>query len=63
MLKSRRDEELMTLQEAAAFLRLPDKTLYTWRAKGVGPRGYRVGKHVRYRLEEIESWLSERAAP
>jgi len=30
------------------------KTLYTWRYKRVGPRGHRVGRHLRYRWEDVE---------
>jgi excisionase family DNA binding protein len=55
------DEPLMTPQEVAAFLGLPIATLQAWRAKRSGPRGYRVGKHVRYRREDVEAWLEEHA--
>ena len=60
-MKSVVDEPLMTPQEVADFLGLPIATLPTWRAKRNGPRGYRVGKHVRYRREDVEAWLEERA--
>jgi excisionase family DNA binding protein len=57
------DEPLMTPQEVADFLGLPIATLQTWRAKRSGPRGYRVGKHVRYRREDLEEWLEGQADP
>jgi len=25
--------------------------------KGIGPRGLRVGRHLRYRRQDIDSWL------
>jgi excisionase family DNA binding protein len=56
---------LMTPQEVADFLAMPVLTLQTWRAKRTGPRVYRVGRHVRYRREDVEEWLerqSERSA-
>ncbi|MGH8936884.1 MAG: DNA-binding protein [Acidimicrobiia bacterium] len=28
---------------------MPAATLYQWRYRGEGPRGFRVGKHLRYR--------------
>ncbi len=52
---------LMTPREVAEFLAMPVGTLQTWRAKRTGPRGYRVGKHVRYRREDVEQWLAQRA--
>ena len=55
-------ERLMTPQEVADFLALPVLTLQTWRAKRTGPRVYRVGRHVRYRREDVEDWLEREAA-
>lgn len=53
---------LLTPQEVADFLAVPVLTLQTWRGRGTGPRSYRVGRHVRYRREDVESWLEEQAA-
>lgn len=58
------------MQEARAFLSpdelatrygVPVATIYAWRAKGYGPRGLRIGKHVRYPLDECVRWEGERA--
>jgi excisionase family DNA binding protein len=54
---------LATVGEVAAFLRVPPGTLYRWRYVGVGPPAYRVGKHLRFRWEDVEAWLSERGDP
>lgn len=54
-------EPLMTPDEVAEYLNMPRATLQLWRAKGTGPRGYRVGRHVRYRREDVERWLEQRA--
>jgi excisionase family DNA binding protein len=54
-------ERLMTPQEVADFLAMPVLTLQTWRAKRRGPRIYRVGRHVRYRREDVEEWLERQA--
>lgn len=35
---------------------VPVATIYSWRTKGYGPKGIRVGKHVRYSMVEIERW-------
>jgi excisionase family DNA binding protein len=54
---------LMTPQEVADFLAVPVLTLQTWRAKRKGPRVYRVGRHVRYRRDDVEAWLEQEATP
>lgn len=51
---------LATLGEVASFLRVPPKTLYQWRYAGLGPPAYRVGRHLRFRWEDVEDWLEER---
>ena len=55
-------EPLMSLHEVAAYLSIPVRTLYSWRAKGEGPRAYRVGKHLRYRQADVDAWLETRLA-
>jgi excisionase family DNA binding protein len=53
-------DELLTLQEVAAWLKVPIGTLYRWRYVGEGPRGIRVGRYVRYRRCDVEAFLNER---
>jgi excisionase family DNA binding protein len=55
------DERLMTIADLSAMLGVPIDTLYGWRHRGEGPRGYRVGRHVRYRRSSVEAWLEEQA--
>ncbi|WP_448613342.1 helix-turn-helix transcriptional regulator [Modestobacter sp. URMC 112] len=45
----------------AAFVGVPKQTLYVWRAQSKGPRGIRVGKHLRYRWSDVDAWLDEQA--
>jgi excisionase family DNA binding protein len=51
------DDALLTVSEAAAFLKVPAATLYSWRQRGIGPRAIRVGKYLRYRRAAILDWL------
>lgn len=37
-------------------------TLYQWRYTGGGPKAYRLGKHLRYRQADVESWLADQVA-
>jgi excisionase family DNA binding protein len=52
-------DRLLGPDELAAFLGVPLRTIYRWRSRREGPRGYRVGRHVRYRLAEVERWLED----
>jgi excisionase family DNA binding protein len=53
--------EWLTPQELATELQLPLKTIYAWRHSGTGPRGHRIGKHLRFRRSDFEAWLAARA--
>ena len=52
-------DELMTLEEVAAYLKLPVATLRKWRATGYGPPGFRLGKWVRYRRSQVERFIRD----
>jgi excisionase family DNA binding protein len=56
----RQQDRLLTPHEVAVFLGVPLRTIYRWRSRGDGPRGYRIGRHVRYRVDDIERWLEDR---
>lgn len=49
-------ERLLTPQEVAEYLGVPVSTLYAWRYRGEGPRSGRVGRHVRYRAEDLKAY-------
>jgi excisionase family DNA binding protein len=52
-------EEMLTLQEACAYLRIPEGTLRYWRHLGSGPRSFKIGRHVRYWRADLALWLTE----
>ena len=52
---------LLSTDEVARLLVVPVTTLYTWRYKGTGPRAFKVGKHLRYRLSDVMEWLETMA--
>ena len=54
-------ERLMTITELSTMLGIPVDTLYGWRHRGLGPIGYRIGRHVRYRRATVEEWLAQQA--
>jgi excisionase family DNA binding protein len=55
----RTNEKLGSPLELAAYLDVPLKTIYQWKYTGKGPRAIRVGRHLRYRWEDVESWLDK----
>ena len=50
---------LASRSEVAAYLGLPVATLNRWGTEGAGPRYVRVGRHARYRWEDVEAWLEQ----
>lgn len=55
--------EFLSPEGLAEYLGLPVGTIYQWRHKGTGPRGIKVGKHVRYRRGDVERWIEAQAEP
>lgn len=51
-------ERLLSAQDLAVYLEVPVKTIYAWRYRNIGPRGFRVGKHLRFRWRDVERWLA-----
>ena len=50
-------DRLVSIPELADYLGVPVATIYRWRYTRDGPIGYRVGRHVRYRIPDVEAWL------
>jgi len=40
---------------------VPEKTLAQWRSDRHGPLPLRIGRYVRYRLADVESWVELQA--
>lgn len=53
------NEEFFSPETLAEYLDVPVRSVYGWRTTGTGPRGAKVGKHVRYRRSEVDRWLDE----
>jgi predicted DNA-binding transcriptional regulator AlpA len=52
-------EQFLTADEVSSLFRIPKKTLYAQRHKGVGPPAIRIGKHLRYDQAALRRWLAE----
>lgn len=55
------DDHWLTLPEVAAVLRVSPRTLYAWREEGGGPPGFRVGRRLLFKPDEVEGWVRTRA--
>lgn len=51
------DDHLMSIDELAAYLRIPVSTIYGWRRTGQGPAAVKVGRHLRYDRRDVSRWL------
>jgi len=60
MLDSHTPTPLLSTLELARFLDIPVTTVYAWQSRGGGPPAYRVGRHTRYRRDEVLAWLEHR---
>ena len=50
-------DRLLTPRDLASYFGVPVTTLYAWRYQRLGPPGFRVGKHLRYRQADVEAWI------
>ena len=50
-------QELLSVEQLSQWLQVPKQTVYRWRSFGGGPRGFRIGRHVRYAVSDVRDWL------
>ncbi|MFB9262829.1 helix-turn-helix transcriptional regulator [Bradyrhizobium erythrophlei] len=49
---------LLMQREAAALLRLSERTLERWRVSGDGPPFVKAGRRVLYRPADLDTWIT-----
>lgn len=54
-------DEWLTNEDLAGRYKVPLKTILDWRHRGVGPRGVKFGRHVRYSLAACRQWEDEQS--
>ncbi|MBT3011738.1 MAG: helix-turn-helix domain-containing protein [Candidatus Thiodiazotropha sp. (ex Lucina pensylvanica)] len=52
------NDQILTLKEVAAYLKLAEKTAYKLAADGKLP-GFKVGGSWRFKREDVENWIDE----
>lgn len=50
----------LTQREAAALLRLSERTLERFRVTGDGPKFVKAGRRVLYRQSDLDEWITAR---
>jgi excisionase family DNA binding protein len=59
---SNEDRQLLSARDIADYLGISVQTVYWWRSKGIGPRGIRIGRHLRFRMSDFLEWLDRKTA-
>lgn len=58
MLMSQTENEIMTIEEVAAYLRLKPQTIYTWAQEKKIPAA-KLGKEWRFKRSVINRWFDQ----
>jgi PTS system nitrogen regulatory IIA component len=53
------DDDILTIEEVARYLRVSERTVYDWAQKGEIPAG-KIGTVWRFKKLEIEKWVNDR---
>jgi PTS system nitrogen regulatory IIA component len=53
------DDDILTLEEVAKYLRVSERTVYDWAQKGEIPAG-KIGTAWRFKKADIEKWVNDR---
>lgn len=55
------EDDILTIEEVAKYLRVSERTVYDWAQKGEIPAG-KIGTVWRFKKTEIEKWVNDRLA-
>lgn len=55
------EDDILTIEEVAKYLRVSERTVYDWAQKGEIPAG-KIGTVWRFKKSEIEKWVNDRLA-
>jgi excisionase family DNA binding protein len=51
---------MLTVLEAADYLRLSTRTLERFRCSGLGPKYVKLGRYIRYQRDALDEWIAGR---
>lgn len=54
-------DQLMSIEELAAYLQVSVQTIYGWRHRreGLGTAAMKVGRALRWRRSQVDAWLEQ----
>jgi predicted DNA-binding transcriptional regulator AlpA len=53
-------DRYLTPDDIAELFEVSLETVYQWRKKRTGPRGFRIGKHLRYDPADVRAYVDQR---
>jgi predicted DNA-binding transcriptional regulator AlpA len=56
-----KNQEILTTDEAAEYIRFSKSSLESWRSAGEGPRITKLRGKVFYRVSDLDAWIDEQA--
>lgn len=56
---TRRDDELLTLDEVTQILMTSENTVRWWRQMGTGPEFFRIGRRLYTTVGDLRRWIRE----
>jgi excisionase family DNA binding protein len=57
------EAQLLTTKEVASLLQVAPATLVDWRHEKKGPRYFKMGREVRYKLADVADWEKKSLVP
>ena len=55
-------DEVLTIEQLAAWLQIPVQTIYKLRHQRKGPPGIKVGRRLRFRTADVDKWWTAQLA-
>jgi excisionase family DNA binding protein len=52
------NDEIMTIEEVAKYLKMTPQTIYTWAQSGKIPAA-KLGKEWRFRKDWVDAWINQ----
>jgi len=53
-------QKLLTTEELAKLLGMATYTLHKYRTQGLGPKYVKLGRLVRYNIDDVQEWINEK---
>jgi excisionase family DNA binding protein len=61
MMRATEDRQWLSIGDLAERYGVTESTVRTWRRTGTAPVAHKIGRHVRFRPEDVARWESARS--